>query len=374
MAASRELTALINNARTVAALEAHVRRVLERIQRQLVAGVTAASSQRIAALVAELNATVSSMGVKGDTFVKRWIRRNVERASVLGDDAATRQLREQFRKALVDPKSIKDAWGPLNQTKLRNVTAAMESTMGLRAEQMKQVLGKVVRDTQRTLTQNIAIRRATVNGIIRGATGKALRDDIASIFLKGKVTPEVRRRLAEVGFRGDMFTSFEQIARGQIIQVGKIRINVASYADLVARTQMREAHTVAGIARLQQNQIDHVQISNHAQKVEDECTPWAGNVYYIGEGEDPAGFPPLSSVLNGGPPFHPRCAHVIAPYVIVFKTPEAIQKDLDATKALPKRFFGKESKDIRKMIKEASPRELKAIAPRGAADIKKKAA
>ncbi len=374
MAATRELNSLINNARTVAALEAHARRVLARIEKQLIAGVSAASSQQIAGVVRKLNDIVSSMGVKGKTFMKRWITRNIESAFVLGDDAATRQLREQFKKALADPKGIKAGWGSVNQTSLRTMTAAMEATMGTRAEQMKHALGKLVRDTQTSLNSNIAIQRATINGVIRRATGRQLRDDIASIFLRNTVSPEVRKRLASIGFRGRDFGAWEEVARGQIITVGKIRINVASYSELVARTQMREAHTVAGIARLQQNQIDHVQISNHAQDKPDECTPWAGNVYYIGEGDDSAGFPPLSSVLNGGPPFHPRCVHVIRPYVIVFKTADAIQKDLDATNALPKRFFGKESQDIRRLVKETSAKDLRKIAPRGASDIKKKKA
>ena len=183
--------------------------------------------------------------------------------------------------------------------------------------------------------------------------------------------PTLSTRLSEIGFRADMFQEFEAVARGQIVQVGKIRMNVRDYSRLVARTQMREAHTIGTIARLQQNSVDHVQISQHAQDEPDECTPWAGNVYYIGDGEDPAGFPRLDTVVGGGPPFHPNCEHVLIPYVIDFKTADAVEKDKDATKALPRRFFGKGANDVRKLVGELPRKELLKIAPRGVGDLRK---
>lgn len=374
MAASRELRALLNNRRTIAALEAHVQRVLDKIKAKLVRRISQPGLARVQSLLVELNALTAQLGPGRKGFVGKWIKRNITKSMVLGDDAATRQLREQFLKALADPSGIRQAWTIQNQTGLRSISAAMEATMRGASESIRRVLGTAIRTTQRTLWQNQAIRDATVKGIIQGATGKQVADDMASILLKGKVSPQVRKRLAELGFRADMFKEFEAIARGQLVTVGKVRMNVRDYSRLVARTQMREAHTVGTIARLQQNSVDHTQISQHVQDEPDECTPWAGNVYYIGEGTDPAGFPRLDSVVGGGPPFHPNCEHVLLPYVVAFKTDAAIQKDLDATKALPKRFFGKGAKDVRKLVKGVPRADLRKMAPRGAGDIKKKVA
>ena len=372
MAASRELKALLNNRRTTVALERHFQDVFEKLRKQMIAGVTQVSSARIAATVAEINRIAAQLGTVGDTFVRRWVRRNMESAFVLGDDAASRRLRSIFKAAkLGDPGSVRAKWGALNQTQLRAVTAAFEATLRGKAEAVRELFGTVVRRTQTTLARQKAIQRATVNGVIKGSTGKQVADDIASVLLKGKVSPAVRKRLAELGFRAEMFKDFEAIARGQIIQVGATRQNVRVYSKMVARTQMREAHKIATLARLQQNSVEHVQISQHQQAEPDECTPWAGNVYYIGEGEDPLGFPRLDSVTNGGPPFHPNCEHVILPYVVAFKTDEAIDKDLQATNALPKRFFGKGANDVRKLVGEVPRSELRKLAPRGVGDLKK---
>ena len=57
-----------------------------------------------------------------------------------------------------------------------------------------------------------------------------------------------------------MFKTFERVARGKMIRVGKRTFSVRSYSDLVARTQMREISKVATLTRLNQNGVHHVQI------------------------------------------------------------------------------------------------------------------
>ena len=106
MAASRELKALLNNRRTIA-LEAHIQRVLDRIKRQLVRGISRPGSARVQALLVELNALTAQLGPGGKGFVGEWIKKNMTKAVVLGDDATSRQLREQFLKAVADPSKIR---------------------------------------------------------------------------------------------------------------------------------------------------------------------------------------------------------------------------------------------------------------------------
>ncbi|MCJ2530697.1 MAG: hypothetical protein LN413_00045 [Candidatus Thermoplasmatota archaeon] len=374
MAASRELKILLNNRRTVAALERQYELAFKRVLRQLRAGMAMPGSARVQALVAEISRILLRLQPKSKSPVRTWVRSQLARAYVLGGSAATRQLRADLLNAQAGHLNISRTWTAINQNSLGSVVAATEAMLQGAVEDMKRILGTAIRRTQVTLLQAVQIRDATVSGIIRGATGRQVSDDIASILLKGKVSPAVKRRLAGIGFRADMFQEFERIARGQIITVGKVRMNVRHYSNLVARTQMREAHKVATITRLQQNDIDHVQVSDHVQDEADECTPFAGNVYFIGDGDDPAGFPSLRDSVNGGPPFHPACEHVLEPYVIAFKTEQAVERDLTDAKALPRRFFGKGANEVRKLVKGTPAGELKKIAPRGVADLKKEAA
>lgn len=380
MSVSRDLDSLINNARTTDALVRHYERTLRRVIDQLAAGVSRPGAARAAKLTRQLNEQINRLDPKRSKFVRDWIRRNVPRAFILGDKAGTRTLRQELKNLADAP--AKEAFGDVrqgftanNNAALRGITRAMEATLGKAAEDMRAAMGTTIRETQVRLLQSQKIREATVGGRIRGATGKEVADDIASILLGKKVKPSVRKRLREIGFTGRDFENFEQVARGTVIQVGRKRMNVRDYSDLVATTQMREAHKVGSIVRLQQNGIDHVKISRHQQKVKDECTPYAGKVFYIGAlAKDPEGFPKLSETPNGGPPFHPRCRHVVQAFVLPFRGKSATEKAKESAKALPRRFFGKTAAEIRKLVASTPLDELREIAAEGAADIREEAA
>jgi hypothetical protein len=374
MAAERDLRSLLNDPRTVAALDRQFRRSVDRIIREMAAGVSRPGSKRATELLRSLNDQINRLDPRKSSFVRRWIRRNIPRAFVLGDRAGSRQLRDELRKITSEKRQdfgkVNRSFTGANQTSLRGIVASMENTMGRVADQMRTNLGLVVRRTQQVLVSDASIRDVTVGGIIRGATGKQIKDDIASVILGKKVKPQVRARLQAQGFRAEHFRDFEQVARGQIIEVGKKRLNVRDYANLVGRTQPREAHKAATIVRLQQNKVDYVRISRHKQAEPDECTPFAGKVFYIGPlAKDPKGFRKLSSIPNGGPPFHPNCIHVLEPFVVSFKTKETIDKALASTKALPRNVFGKTGSEVRKIVAGLSDQDLQKIAAEGFEDI-----
>ena len=374
MASELELRSFVNRADNVAALDAHYKRALERILNELSVGLSRPGASRARDTLATIRDLIVDLDPNRAGFVRNWIRREIPKAFVLGDRSATRQLREELekvaagtRQAFGDPNR---AFTAVNQTAMKGITAAMEATLGRAAQDMYGFIGTVVRRTQVTLLQSEKIREATVAGIIRGSTGQQVSDDIASILLQKKVSPEVRQRLGEFGFRGDLFRDFEAIARGEMITVGARRFSVRSYANLVARTQSREGHKVGTIVRLQQNQVNHVRVSQHAQDERDECTPFAGKVFYIGPlPQDPLGFPKLSSILNGGPPFHPNCKHVLEPYVVEFKSPGAVEASLESSQALPRRFFGKGATEVRELVGELSDKQLQEIAAEGFSDL-----
>lgn len=370
MAMKREIASLINDRETVAALDRHFRKVLDQIKRQIAAGITGVGVQQVEATIREINRLMVSLDPANAGFVRNWIKKNILKASVLGERATSRELRKIFLKAASDTKIV-SGFGLLNQTSMQAVIKTMEARFTGKVAQMKELLGTTIRDTQVGLLRSKQISDAVTGGIIRGKTGQAVRDDIAAILLgDGKIPPAVRRRLAAIGFRPENFDALQAVAQDTIIQVGKRRMSISSYANLTARTQLREAHKVATIVRLQGNGVDHVKVSRHPQKEFDECTPWAGNVFYIGTLEsDPAGFPKLSTITNGGVPFHPNCLHVITPWVIDFQTEDAVAIEKTKIDKVPRRFFGKNASGVRKRVADLTPRELEDIFPDGFEDV-----
>ena len=222
--------------------------------------------------------------------------------------------------------------------------------------------GLTVRRTQLVFQQDAGIREQVVGGIIRGSSGREISDDIARLILEGKSNPEGLKRLRENGFQNDLIDLYGRLSKGEMVKVGARNFSVRSYANLTARTMLREAHKVGTVVRLQQNGVDHVQISKHAQEKPDVCTAFAGRVYYVGpEAEDPLGFPPLKSITNGGPPFHPNCAHVTQPYVAVLKSQTNVGAAREESDLLPRRFFGKTAAEVTELVEaldEAALREI----------------
>jgi hypothetical protein len=86
-----------------------------------------------------------------------------------------------------------------------------------------------------------------------------------------------------------------------------------TYAEMVARTTTREAASVATINECKEFGNDLVQISTHFPTCE-ICAPLQGKVFSI-SGEDER-YPQLTDEYT--PPVHPRCRHVLMPYVREF--------------------------------------------------------
>lgn len=374
MGAARDLKSLLNGAKNVNALTDHYQAALDRILRELAAGVSRPGAARATALMREIHRQIDDLDPRKASYVRNWIRREIPRAFVLGDRNATQDLQKQLN-AVTSEKagefgSVNRTFNATNQTAMKAVTIAMETKLTDAANQMRTRFGLVIRQTQQTLVSEASLRSQTVGGIIRGATGRAIADDLASLLLGDKVPKQTRDRLRDVGFRGDMFEEFERVARGELIQVGKRRLSVRSYADLVARTQEREAHKVATVVRLQQNGVDHVRISRHRQDKPDECTPFAGKVFYVGPlPQDPQGFPSLKGTVNSGPPFHPQCLHTVEPFVVAFKSAAAMTEARESAQALPRRFFGKSASEVRTLVAELGDKDLKIVAREGFEDL-----
>jgi len=155
----------------------------------------------------------------------------------------------------------------------------------------------------------------------------------------------VDHALAQIGRRADdLFRSVgvQEVAKG--IAEGKTRVQVSremkqrflaegrlqfldkrgrawdldNYTEMVARTTTREAMTQGTINRLREHGIELAQVSAHGAA--DFCLYYENMVVSIGSEPHPV-YPSIDSI-GGGPPFHPRCVHVLTPFVEALATPD----------------------------------------------------
>jgi hypothetical protein len=79
----------------------------------------------------------------------------------------------------------------------------------------------------------------------------------------------------------------------------------------------------------------------------DGCGFYEGRVYSItGTSEK---YPPLSSLPNGGPPFHPNCIHGAAPFIEELASPAERRRGAKTDK----RALGKPYREVEKLRKSS---------------------
>lgn len=101
----------------------------------------------------------------------------------------------------------------------------------------------------------------------------------------------------------------DNLEGGQFIVAGGRHFTLAYYAEMVARTRLREAQTEATKNMSQEYDSDLVQMSRHANPCAEICKPLEGNIYSL-SGTDPD-YPVLTAEEE--PPLHPNCGHSISP-------------------------------------------------------------
>lgn len=131
--------------------------------------------------------------------------------------------------------------------------------------------------------------------------------DEAARWLSLFATQAVQREQS----RGDLKHRILNYLRGLISDDGFIEIKgkmwrAGKYAELVARTTLREAQTKATKDLCAQYDNDLVLFSDHATNCE-ECAPFEGKVYSLN------GTTPGYELLPESPPIHPNCKHSLLP-------------------------------------------------------------
>jgi len=365
------LRALLGEADTVAALEAIYERQVQRILLELSQGITRPGADRAVELLVRLRTLIADLDPSRESAVRSWIERNIPSAFVLGDDQATEEVRAELAQASAEDRAafghLVTGFTAVSDQQMRAIAALMEETLGSAAEQIRRTVGIAVQRTQLALPTDAAVREASIGAIVRGASGRQLSDDIAGIILEGKAGPDALARLQKLGFRPDLVELYQRLSKGQFININGRNYDVRKYANLVGRTMMREAITKGAILRLQANGVDHIRISLHDQQEADVCTIYAGRIYYIGQGEDPVGFPAYTSIPSI--PLHPHCTHGVEAYPMQFKSPTQVQADLADAALLPDDWYGQGAGAITKKVHELTYSGLVAIAPRGAAHV-----
>jgi hypothetical protein len=102
----------------------------------------------------------------------------------------------------------------------------------------------------------------------------------------------------------DFFRTF--VEDDAFIQIGNRMYRMSKYAEMVARTTLREAQTAATKDLCNQYENDLVQWSDHGT-VCDECGEYEGKIYSL------SGHHPTYPLIEAEPPLHPNCMHSLLP-------------------------------------------------------------
>jgi len=132
---------------------------------------------------------------------------------------------------------------------------------------------------------------------------------VAQGFVEGKARIEVSRQIRERLLREGRPVFFDRKGRAW---------DLDRYSEMVARTTTREAMTQGTINRLREHGIQLAQVSAH--HAADFCIYYENVIVSIGPEPHPV-YPPISAI-GGSPPFHPRCVHVLTPFVERLATEE----------------------------------------------------
>ena len=100
----------------------------------------------------------------------------------------------------------------------------------------------------------------------------------------------------------------EKIGGGDFININGRSFNLKSYAELVARTRMRESQTEAVKESMKQFDEDLVEIPRHDNPCAEICAEYQGKVYSVSGKSDK-----YDELPDGGPPWHPNCEDVMNP-------------------------------------------------------------
>lgn len=147
---------------------------------------------------------------------------------------------------------------------------------------------------------------------LEAAIQRELGIGLAQAERTSRIEAGIAARLAE-RFEDDIVTVIARNGR-------RMTFPLDFYAGMVASASRRQATSIATVERAQEAGHDLVRVSANKSKGGDWCDAYRGRVFSV-SGSDPR-FPPLASLPNGGPPFHPWCRHSLSVFIEAFSSPE----------------------------------------------------
>jgi hypothetical protein len=243
------------------------------------AAETAASWQRSRVLLRQYHALLAGLGDESAA----WISANLPMAYQAGMTFTDQGIRSIRRAGINLGMPQRAVFAQLHTQAIAAALTEMQRTSDFALAQ----IGRRVDD----LFRRVGVEEITL-GIAEGKT-------------RIQVTREITSRLLAEG----KFKFTDRLGRDW---------DLDRYAEMVARTSTREAATQGTINRLQEHNIQLAQVSSHGAA--DFCLYYEGVIVSL-TGETVSGYPPISAI-NGGPPFHPNCAHVLTPFVLALATPK----------------------------------------------------
>jgi hypothetical protein len=183
--------------------------------------------------------------------------------------------------------------------KILGVTNKADYTAQIHTSSVNILIDQTARDM---LLANQSIRKNVEIFILR-TQQKIINDNkISKMIAEGLVEGRSRRSISDT-ILSDLK---DKLGNEEFIKINGKNYQPKKYAELVARTRMREATTKGIISTSLQYGNDLVQWSVHGDAC-DECRQFLGRVYSI-SGGDPD-FPKLEQE----PPVHPHCACIVVP-------------------------------------------------------------
>lgn len=181
----------------------------------------------------------------------------------------------------------------------------------------------IASDASRVLAHDIVVASKRAMTGLRDDAGRVIKQmaasqakldpEVSKIIAKGLISGDPRQAIRETRelFRTDPAESYRKLSN-RIITVGNANLSVRHYADILVRTRTREAAVAGRHDRLRRADVQLVMITGKVST--NFCTRYLGLVCKIDpRAEGP--WPTLSSMVNGGPPFHPQCSKGTRPFV-----------------------------------------------------------
>lgn len=211
--------------------------------------------------------------------------------------------------------------GELDILTMQQQQMVLESELTAGFERAGTTAKRVVGSMNLGREQRLVLEKAYTRYTLRGGS----TDDLAREIFDG---------LNQTG-GFDPAAPWANAVTGKLIQINGRNYNLASYSDLVAQHRVTQLGNAAVVNQAAQDGYDLFQVDDHNTTAE-VCKPFEGTIWSK-SGTDP-NYPALStcpgSGIDGGPPFHPRCSHMLLPVIGSARTDE--ERKYRATEATEK--------------------------------------